>query len=73
MLKQLVADNVDWYLDELVSEMEILTGKKVSVPTLWRSLRFCGITRKKVNVKKQVNFLYYYFLFKTLTNFYYIN
>ena len=23
-------------------------GKKVSVPTLWRSLHFCGITRKKV-------------------------
>ena len=48
MLKQLVADKVDWYLDELVSEMEVLTGKNVSVPTLWRSLRFCGITRKKV-------------------------
>lgn len=49
MLKQLVTNNVDWYLDELVSEMETLTGKNVSVPTLWRSLRFCGITRKKVN------------------------
>ena len=48
MLKQLVTNNVDWYLDELVSEMETLTGKNVSVPTLWRSLRFCGITRKKV-------------------------
>jgi hypothetical protein len=46
-----VADKVDWYLDELVSEMEVLTGKKVSVPTLWRSLRFCGITRKKVKKK----------------------
>jgi len=37
-------------LDELVSEMELLTGKK-SVPTLWRSLHFCGITRKKVNIR----------------------
>ncbi|UZO17829.1 uncharacterized protein OCT59_009165 [Rhizophagus irregularis] len=48
-LKALVADKVDWYLDELVSEMDVLTGKKVSVPTLWRSLRFCGITRKKLH------------------------
>jgi hypothetical protein len=39
---------MDWYLEELASEMEVLTGKKVSVPTLWRSLHFCGITRKKV-------------------------
>jgi hypothetical protein len=39
---------VDWYLDELVHEMEQRTGKLVSVPTLWRSLKFCGITRKKI-------------------------
>ncbi|GET02354.1 homeodomain-like protein [Rhizophagus clarus] len=26
-LKQLVTDKVDWYLDELVSEMKVLTGK----------------------------------------------
>jgi hypothetical protein len=51
VLRQLAADKVDWYLDELVTEMEVLTGKKVSVPTLWRSLHFCGITRKKVKYK----------------------
>lgn len=44
----MVKDKVDWYLDELVYEMEQRIGKLVSVPTLWRSLRFCGITRKKV-------------------------
>jgi hypothetical protein len=54
---------VDLYLDEMVSEMEILTGKKVSVPTLWRSLHFCGITRKKVNITV-VQLLYnIYFIF----------
>jgi hypothetical protein len=44
----LVKDKVDWYLDELVYEMEHRIGKLVSIPTLWRSLRFCGITRKKI-------------------------
>jgi hypothetical protein len=44
----LVKDKVDWYLDELVFEMEQRTGKSVSVPTLWHSLKFCGISRKKV-------------------------
>jgi hypothetical protein len=48
ILRKLVADKVDWYLDELVAEMERLTGKQASVPTLWRSLKFCGIRRKKV-------------------------
>lgn len=32
----------------MVYEIEQRTGKLVSVPTLWRSLRFCGITRKKI-------------------------
>jgi hypothetical protein len=44
----LVKDKVDWYLDELVYEMEQRIGKLVSIPTLWRSLQFCGITRKKI-------------------------
>ena len=30
--------------------MEVKTGKLVSIPTLWRSLQYCGITRKKVYV-----------------------
>ncbi|CAB4482795.1 unnamed protein product [Rhizophagus irregularis] len=47
-LKSLVKDKIDWYLDELVHEMEQRTGKLVSVLTLWRSLQFCGITRKKI-------------------------
>jgi transposase len=48
ILKSLVKEKVDWYLDELLVEMENLTGKYVSVPTLWRSLNYCGITHKKV-------------------------
>jgi transposase len=47
-LRRLVSMKVDWYLDELASEMEKRTGKRVSVPTLWKSLKFCGITWKKV-------------------------
>lgn len=53
-LQDLIRDKVNWYLDELVCEMEILTGKRVSITTLWRSLRYLGITRKKV--LKKINF-----------------
>lgn len=48
ILQNLVKDKVNWYLDELVYEMENLTGKRASVSTLWRSLYYLGITRKKV-------------------------
>jgi transposase len=48
ILKSLVQNKVDWYLDELVFEMENYTNKRVSVPTLWRTLKYIGITRKKV-------------------------
>ncbi|PKY56930.1 Homeodomain-like protein, partial [Rhizophagus irregularis] len=44
VLESLVKDKVDWYLDELVHEMEQKIGKLVSILTLWRSLKFCGIT-----------------------------
>jgi len=49
ILDTLVKDKKDWYLDELVSEMERLTSKLVSIPTLWRLLKHFGITRKKVS------------------------
>src|SRR5438034_6822984 len=48
VLRNLVTEKTDWYLDELVHEMECLTGKKASIATLWRSLQYLGITRKKV-------------------------
>ena len=48
ILRNLVTEKVDWYLDELVYEMECLTGKRASIATLWRSLSYLGITRKKV-------------------------
>jgi transposase len=48
ILRNLVREKVDWYLDELVYEMECLTGKRASISTLWRSLQYLGITRKKV-------------------------
>ena len=49
ILRNLVKDKVDWYLDELVYEMENLTGKRASISALWRSLHYLGITRKKVS------------------------
>ena len=49
VLRNLISEKVDWYLDELVYEMECQTGKRASVATLWRSLQYLGITRKKVN------------------------
>jgi hypothetical protein len=49
VLRNLITEKVDWYLDELVYEMECQTGKRASVATLWRSLQYLGITRKKVN------------------------
>ena len=50
ILRNLVREKVDWYLDELVYEMECLTGKRASIAALWRSLQYLGITRKKVNI-----------------------
>ena len=38
ILRNLVAEKVDWYLDELVYEMECLTGKRASIAALWHSL-----------------------------------
>jgi len=49
-LIQLINERKDWFLDELTSEMARRTSKVVSVPTLWRSLEICGITRKKVYI-----------------------
>ncbi len=49
ILRNLIIEKVNWYLDELVYEMECLTGKKASIATLWRSLQYLGITRKKVS------------------------
>lgn len=48
ILQNLIRDKVNRYLNELVSEMENLTGKRASIATLWRSLHYLGITRKKV-------------------------
>ncbi|UZO17767.1 uncharacterized protein OCT59_009107 [Rhizophagus irregularis] len=48
ILQDIVQEKVDYYLDELIYEMEIKTGKLVSIPTLCRSLQHCGITRKKL-------------------------
>ncbi|CAB4382170.1 unnamed protein product [Rhizophagus irregularis] len=49
ILHEIVREHVDFYLDEFVEKMQIRTGKRVSVPTLWRSLAYCGITRKKLH------------------------
>ncbi|PKY29571.1 hypothetical protein RhiirB3_312243, partial [Rhizophagus irregularis] len=44
----IVKENPDVYLDEMVAEMARRTGKEVSITTVWHSLKYCGITRKKV-------------------------
>ncbi|PKC00278.1 hypothetical protein RhiirA5_278881, partial [Rhizophagus irregularis] len=49
VLRNLVAEKADWYLDELVYKMECLTGKRASIAALWRSLQYMGITRKKLH------------------------
>ena len=64
ILKSLVQNKVDWYLDELVFEMENYTNKRVSVPTLWRTLKYIGITRKKVFF----TLLFIVFIIITITN-----
>jgi hypothetical protein len=38
------------------------TGKEVSITTLWRSLRYCGITRKKVIIFIIILFIAFYML-----------
>jgi len=48
ILQSLIQDKVNWYLNELVCEMENLTGKRASITTLWRSLNYLGIIQKKV-------------------------
>ncbi|CAB4483505.1 unnamed protein product [Rhizophagus irregularis] len=44
----IVKENPDVYLDEMVAEIARRTGKEVSITTVWRSLKYCGITRKKL-------------------------
>ena len=44
ILQSLVKDKVDWYLDELIYEMENLTGKRASISALWRLLYYLRIT-----------------------------
>lgn len=53
----------DWFLDELVIEMENKTGKKVAISTLWRALKYLGITRKKVNLYKICVIILFEFFF----------
>ena len=55
ILRNLVKEKVDWYLDELVYEMEHLTGKRASIAVLWQSLHYLGITQKKVNILFVIN------------------
>ena len=50
-MQKLITEKVDWFLNELVYKMAWRTRKVVSVPTLWQSLSFCGITRKKVRIQ----------------------
>jgi len=44
----MIKEKPDIYLDEMVIEMKRRTNKEVSVSTIWRYLKYCGITHKKV-------------------------
>ena len=48
VLIQMIKEKPDMYLDKMVVEMKRRTNKEVSISTIWRSLKYCGITRKKV-------------------------
>ncbi|CAB4442600.1 unnamed protein product, partial [Rhizophagus irregularis] len=48
ILREIIKEHPDYYLDEIVGEMTRKTGKEVSISTLWKSLKYCGITRKKL-------------------------
>jgi transposase len=39
---------LDLYLDELHQDLELHTGKAVSISTIWRTLHKAGYTMKKV-------------------------
>jgi transposase len=41
-------ESPDLYLDELCQDLELHTGKSVSVPTIWRTLQRAGYSKKKV-------------------------
>ncbi|CAJ0631680.1 17689_t:CDS:2 [Entrophospora sp. SA101] len=70
-LKQLVTQNPDFYLDELVVEMTKKSGKEVSVATLCHSLKYCGITRKKITkAAKERNELVRGFFILTIGSYY---
>ena len=44
----MVKEKPDMYLDEMVIEMIRRTGKEILITTIWRSLKYCRITHKKV-------------------------
>ncbi|CAG8619268.1 32431_t:CDS:1, partial [Racocetra persica] len=48
LLKRIIKEKVDLYLDELAVEIKNYTQKQVSVSTIWQSLQYCGISHKKV-------------------------
>jgi len=58
VLRSLIEEKKDWYLDELTAAMKERTRKSVSVPTLWHLLHYCGITRQKVFVVYTNSFIF---------------
>jgi transposase len=48
ILIQMIKEKPDMYLDEIAVNMALRTGKTVSSTTIWQSLKYCGITHKKV-------------------------
>ncbi|RGB42413.1 hypothetical protein C1646_750911 [Rhizophagus diaphanus] len=66
ILDSIIKDKKDWHLDEMVDEMERLTGKLISIPALWSALKYLGITRKKLQkaAKERSELLCSIFMYK---------
>ena len=60
----------DLYLDEIAAKMTLRTGKSVSIATIWRALKYCGITHKKVCLSfifvNNIKIIYLFYLLTTL-------
>ncbi|KAI8821250.1 hypothetical protein BJ741DRAFT_111244 [Chytriomyces cf. hyalinus JEL632] len=50
-LRPLLPIRKDWYLEELVHELELASGNEVSIPTMWRCLCALSVTHNMLTEK----------------------
>jgi transposase len=69
ILKDLVEQSVDQTLHSLSAALEVHTGKKLSIPSMYRTVQRLGFTHKKVSATRacSVSFLWLFaLLFRSL-------